>query len=186
MSKYLFIFSSLFLALGIHSGCSQTIITFPVADGFDFPVGPPNARKYYNANPFGTDLHLGDDWNGVGGGNTDFGDPVYSIGIGIVSVAEDFGPGWGNVVRVLHNIGTFDQPQLIESLYAHLDKMHVAVGDTLQRGQQLGTIGDAHGAYYAHLHLEIRSKAGMPLGGGYSENTAGYLDPTKFIKARRP
>ena len=80
------------------------------------------------------------------------------LALGIVSEAKDFGNGWGNVVRVIHNIGTPDQPRLIEALYAHLDTMMVIVGDTLQRGQKLGTIGDAHGAYYAHLHFEIRKK----------------------------
>ncbi|HEX2898250.1 MAG TPA: hypothetical protein VHS96_00880, partial [Bacteroidia bacterium] len=24
-------------------------VVIPVADGFDFPVGPPDAKKYYNA-----------------------------------------------------------------------------------------------------------------------------------------
>ncbi len=27
-------------------------------------------RGYYNAQVFGKNNHLGDDWNGVGGGNT--------------------------------------------------------------------------------------------------------------------
>lgn len=158
----------------------------PPADGFDFPVGPPNAKGYYNAQKFTRNNHLGDDWNGNGGGNTDLGDPVYAIGIGIVSLAEDLGGGWGNVVRVLHNIGTTQTPEIIESLYAHLDSIYVKQGDTLSRSQQLGTIGDAHGNYFAHLHLELRLEPGLPIGGGYAEDTTGYTDPTRFIKAHRP
>ncbi len=156
------------------------------ADGFDFPVGPPDARKYYNAQPFGENDHLGDDWNGTGGGDSDLGDPVHSIAGGIVTVAEDFEAGWGNVVRVQHNIGTADAPELIESLYAHLDSFYVAVGDTLERGELLGTIGNAHGAYWAHLHFEIRDTVDLPLGGGYSPVTTGYMDPTAFIRSHRP
>ena len=154
-------------------------------DGFDFPVGPPDAKKYYNAQPFQKNDHLGEDWNGVGGGNTDKGDPVYSTADGEVSSAEDAGPGWGNVVRVQHNVGTETNPKIIESLYAHLDHMDVIAGQSLKRGQKIGTIGDAHGAYWAHLHFEMRWDPNMPLGGGYSKDTTGFLIPTQYIKAHR-
>jgi murein DD-endopeptidase MepM/ murein hydrolase activator NlpD len=161
------------------------IIPLP-ADGFDFPVGPPDAKKYYNAQGFQTNSHLGEDWNGVGGGNTDLGDPVFATALGIVVSATDEGSGWGNVVRMYHNIGTAAQPRLIESLYAHLDQVQVSLHDTLQRGQQLGTIGDAHGAYWAHLHFELRHQIDMPLGGGYSDDTTGFWVPTHYIKQHRP
>lgn len=156
------------------------------ADGFDFPVNPPDAKHYYNAQGFQVNHHLGEDWNGVGGGNTDKGDPVFSVAKGVVTVAEDAGPGWGNVVRVVHNVGSLAQPRLIESLYAHLDTVLVNVADTVRRGHRLGTMGDAHGAYWAHLHLEMRWKAGLPLGGGYSADTTGFLHPTAYILSHRP
>lgn len=155
------------------------------ADGFDFPVGPPDARGYYNAQGFQKNSHLGEDWNGLGGGNTDKGDPVYATADGKVVSAEDAGPGWGNVLRIQHNVGTLEEPRIIESLYAHLDRMDVREGNSVKRGQQIGTIGDAHGAYWAHLHFEMRWKPDMPLGGGYSTDTTGFLVPTKYIKAHR-
>ncbi len=155
------------------------------ADGFDFPVGPPDGKKYYNAQGFGENLHLGDDWNGIGGGNTDMRDPVFAIASGKVKFAEDNGAGWGNVVLIQHNIGTLTEPKFVESLYAHLDTMIATPGQTVQRGQQIGTIGDAHGAYAAHLHFEIRDDTLLPIGGGYSEETEGYLNPTQFIKTHR-
>lgn len=37
-------------------------------DGFDFPVGKPDADGYYNAQDFQENYHLGEDWNGNGGG----------------------------------------------------------------------------------------------------------------------
>ena len=156
------------------------------SDGFDFPVGPPDGKGYYNAQVFTKNDHLGDDWNGVGGGNTDLGDPVYSVANGIVVFAEDWGGGWGNVVRVWHNLGTLEAPELVESLYGHLDTIMVDLGDTLSRGEQLGTIGDAHGNYYAHLHLEIRDSIDLPIGGGYDSDTLGWRNPTQFIRANRP
>jgi murein DD-endopeptidase MepM/ murein hydrolase activator NlpD len=155
-----------------------------VSDGFDFPVGPPDARGYYNAQKFGKNNHLGDDWNGTGGGNSDLGDPIYCIGNGYVTSAYQYGTGWGNVIRVVHYIKEKDE--FVESLYAHCDTMLVKKGDWVKRGEKIATIGNANGAYWAHLHLEIRTTVDMGLGGGYSSETTGFVDPTKFIKANRP
>lgn len=164
---------------------AQEPIVIPPTDGFDFPIGPPDAKGYYNAQKFMENAHLGEDWNGVGGGNTDLGDPVYATAKGLVHFAEDHGPGWGNIIRIHHNIGDSTTPDIIESLYAHLDTMHVAAGEFVKKGQQIGTIGNADGAYYAHLHFEMRWDTSLPIGGGYAVDTAGFLVPTAFIKAHR-
>jgi murein DD-endopeptidase MepM/ murein hydrolase activator NlpD len=149
------------------------------SDGFDFPVGPPNADGYYDAQPFGgPDHHLGNDWNGNGGLDTDLGDPVFATSSGIVVDATDYHGGWGNVIRIQHPCG-------IESLYAHLDVIGVNIGMYVKRGQQIGTIGDAHGRYRAHLHFELRDRP-LPLGEGYSEFHNGWLDPTAFVRLHRP
>ena len=157
-----------------------------IAKGFDFPVNPPDAKKYYNAQPFGENRHLGDDWNGVGGGNTDLGDPVFAIADGVVVAAKQYGGGWGNVVRIVHCLEKHPTYQFVESVYAHLDKIKIADGTLVKKGQLVGTIGNANGRYWAHLHLELRSDIELPIGGGYSTDTTGYLDPTAFIKANRP
>jgi len=151
-------------------------------DGFDFPVGKPDAVGYYNAQKFGENNHLGDDWNGVGGGNSDLGDPVFSVANGWVSEAYDAGAGWGNVIRVIHKVS---DSSYVESIYAHLEKMDVKKNEGIKKGVQLGTIGNAGGIYYAHLHLEIRSEPELPLGGGYSPVQVGYLDPTSHIQNNR-
>ncbi len=153
----------------------------PVSSGFDFPIGWPNTEGYYNAQKFTENNHLGEDWNGKGGGDSDLGDDVHTCSDGIVFYAGDLKGGWGNVVRILHNTGTKEKPVWIESVYAHLDKILVKENQILKRGDKIGTIGTAHGKYKAHLHLEIRDVVGMEIGGGYSENTKGYLDPTQFI-----
>lgn len=169
--------------VGFALGCGAAQSAPPLAHGFVFPVGPPGAEGYYDAQPFGENQHLGSDWNGVRGGNSDLGDPVYSAAAGRVSFAEDVGGGWGRVVRVVHRLPGGEQ---VESLYAHLDSISVQRGDTLTRGQQLGTIGTAHGKYLAHLHFEIRVRVGAPLGGGYGVPEQGQVDPTAFLRAHRP
>lgn len=153
-----------------------------VALSFDFPVGKPDGKGYYNAQGFGENNHLGDDWNAVTGGNTDLGDPVYAIANGKVLFAKDVKGGWGNVIRIVHILPDSSR---VESLYAHCDEIKVKEQQWVRKGEQIGTIGDAHGRYFAHLHFEIRSKVGLPIGGGYSEKTDGYLDPTKFILSHR-
>ncbi|MFD2561751.1 M23 family metallopeptidase [Aquimarina rubra] len=148
-----------------------------IARGFDFPVGKPNANGYYNAQKFQENNHLGDDWNGVGGGNSDLGDPIYAIANGYVSFSEDIGGGWGNVIRIIHQY----KDRYYESVYAHCQTINIKQGDFVKKGQTIATIGNANGIYYAHLHLELRDDIFMDIGGGYSENSKGYLDPTKFI-----
>jgi murein DD-endopeptidase MepM/ murein hydrolase activator NlpD len=168
--------------------CASTPAAPPPArcGGFDFPVGPPDADGYYDAQPFGTNLHLGSDYNGNGGGDSDLGDPVHAVARGKVVLAEDLGGGWGNVVRIVHACETGP----MESLYAHLDALHVAPGMWIDRGMTLGTIGTAHGQYLAHLHFELRDVVGLPVGGGYdeaaSDGESGWVDPTAFIRAHRP
>jgi murein DD-endopeptidase MepM/ murein hydrolase activator NlpD len=107
---------------------------------------------------------------------------VYASADGVVTVAEDFGGGWGLVVRVVHRFEEEDGVDVVETVYAHLDEMYVEPGDYLLRGDLLGTIGDAHGVYVPHLHFELRTDPGMRLGGGYDRLGIGYTDPRAFVR----
>lgn len=151
---------------------------------FDYPVGWPNARGYYVAQCFGgTKSHLGVDWNGIGGGNSDYGDPVYAISNGTVVFCRDAGGGWGNVIRIVHPVTTKNS---IEAIYAHLADIRVSSGDKVKRGEIIGSIGDANGYYLAHLHFEVRTKAGLPLGAGYGDNRNDlFCDPNQFVDKHR-
>jgi murein DD-endopeptidase MepM/ murein hydrolase activator NlpD len=156
-------------------------IEFVVSNGFDFPVGKPDGKGYYNAQKFQENNHLGDDWNGVGGGNSDLGDSIYAIGNGYISEAKDYEGGWGNVIRIIH----LYKGKLYESLYAHCDSIYVKPNQFVNKGDQIATIGNCDGIYYAHLHLEIRDSVDLEIGGGYSTITKGYLNPTEFISKNR-
>ena len=153
--------------------------------GFDFPVGKPNAEGYVLTQQFGQNNHLGEDWNGIGGGNTDLGDPVYSIANGLVTFSRNVCCGWGNVIRVVHYQPNNPEMPYVESVYAHLNELKVLPGQLIERGQPIGSIGNADGTYLAHLHLELRNFINMSLGPGYSEDRFGYLVPSDYIRKNR-
>lgn len=156
-----------------------------VADGFDFPVGKPDAENYYMSRGF-LRHHPGEDWNGVGGGNSDLGDPVYSIGNGLVVFARDARRGWGNVVIVPHTYLSGRQLRTIDSFYAHLERVTVREGQHVTRGMQVGTIGTNRGMYTAHLHFEIRQNLSIGINrSAFRNDFVNYHVPTKFIRAHR-
>ena len=162
-----------------------------LADGFDFPVGKPNADGYYKAR--GMRLrepaqHYGEDWNGRSGGDTDLGDPVYAAADGIVTFAHDVQVGWGNMVLTRHAFRdpATGQVRFVDTLNGHLDKIMVKDGQQIKRGQQIGTIGTAHGHYPAHLHFEIRLNihTGMQRS-SVPADLNNWADPTEFINRYR-
>ena len=153
--------------------------------GYEPTALTPELQAQNFSQKFGKNNHLGEDWNGTGGGNSDMGDPVYAISDGVVVSAIHHKLGWGRVLRIVHNMGNREKPQYIESLYAHLNEFKVKAGTLVKKGDLIGTIGNANGRYLAHLHLELRDQINLPLGGGYSKNTKGFLNPTTFIKANK-
>jgi murein DD-endopeptidase MepM/ murein hydrolase activator NlpD len=164
---------------------------FP-AKSFAYPIGEKDyvTEKndwwdwWYNAQDFGENRHLGEDWNKTTGGNTDCGEPVFAAADGQITLAEDAGAGWGNVVIVEHTAADGTKTQ---SLYGHLETIARTEG-AVKRRERIGTIGGANGRYPCHLHFEIRF-ADCPLwnqtGGGYSETRYGWIDPSEFIDKNR-
>lgn len=162
-----------------------------IADRFDYPLGDGKkltAAKdgldaWFNALDFGSDNHLGEDWNKNSGGNTDCGEPVYAAGNGIVSFSGDAGPGWGNVVIVTHSLRNGTK---VQTLYGHLQSIAKSEG-VVDRREQIGKIGNANGKYLCHLHFELRESTSWmwdKAGPGYSTDRSGWLDPSDFIDAR--
>lgn len=158
-----------------------------LADGFDFPVGKPEGSGYYKARGFWPNGHLGEDWNGKGGGNTDLGDPVYACADGIVVQSKDIRVGWGNVVIIRHVYRETDGSlKVIDSLYGHLNERYVTLNQRVKRGQKVGAIGTNRGMYLAHLHFEIRKNLAIGMNRSSFDRTLNsYHDPTKFIRAHR-
>ncbi len=158
-----------------------------LADGFDFPVGKPDAVNYYKFRGFWPNGHLGEDWNGKGGGNSDLGDPIYTMGRGVVVLSEDVKVGWGNCIIVRHAYrdatGKID---MVDSLYAHLLERKVRVGELVERGQLVGTMGGNNGMYAVHLHFEIRKNLQIGMNRSqFARDYSNYHSPTTFINAHR-
>jgi murein DD-endopeptidase MepM/ murein hydrolase activator NlpD len=161
------------------------LASLPTARRFDFPIGTEHGAFSYNAQPFTENRHLGDDVNGIGGENSDLGDPVYAIADGRVLLAGEGGPGWGNIIIVLHAYEESGKRQYVQSLYGHLDTMSVEPAQDVKRGEQIATVGNANGRYLAHLHLEMREFVTPFIGPGYRSDTRGWINPSEFIRKHR-
>jgi murein DD-endopeptidase MepM/ murein hydrolase activator NlpD len=76
------------------------------------------------------------------------GTPVRTVGEGVVAFAGEQN-GFGNVVIVKHN-------NTDETLYAHLSRIDVRVGQSVTQGQKVGAVGSTGWATGPHLHFEFR------------------------------
>ncbi len=161
------------------------LASVPTATRFDFPIGSENGAFAYNAQRFTENKHLGDDLNGIGGENSDLGDPIFAVADGRVLLARDGGPGWGKVIIVLHAYEENGERKYVQSYYGHLDTILVAPPRDVHRGEQIGTVGTGNGRYFAHLHFEMREFITPFVGPGYRAETRGWLNPSGFIAAHR-
>lgn len=101
-----------------------------------------------------------DPW-GIPHRGTDFaaanGTPIYAIAAGVISAA---GPvnSYGNCVQISH--GTASDGSRYDSLYAHMSRIAVNQGQSVQKGDVIGYVGNTGNVYGAnggyHLHLELR------------------------------
>ena len=103
-------------------------------------------------------MHSGMDFAGPRG------TPIYSTGEGVVTFSGRQ-RGYGIVVKIRHAFG-------FETVYAHLNKSRVKVGQRVERGERIGDMGSTGRSTGTHLHYEIRID-GKP------------VNPSKFIKAAR-
>ncbi len=167
-----------------------SVLPADVADGFDFPVGPPDGNGFHVVREaFGKDgPHAGEDWNGDGAPNSDLGAPIHAVAHGLVVFSENSSVGHGHVIILRHNYwDDKGRLQVCESSYHHLKERLVKAGDSVKRGQKIGTMGNANGLYPVHLHFELRKTPGMGLEQSkYEKSTKNYWEPSEFIPDHRP
>ncbi|MEM9981426.1 MAG: peptidoglycan DD-metalloendopeptidase family protein [Bacteroidota bacterium] len=92
--------------------------------------GPRNGRYHY-----GIDLAL------------PVGENVYSVFDGIIRISS-YNGGYGNFVVIRHKNG-------LETLYGHLSKLRVKVGDEIKAGEIIGKIGSTGYSTGPHLHFSV-------------------------------
>lgn len=98
----------------------------------------------YRSNPFhgGSEFHQGIDFAAP------IGTPVYATGDGVVVTAGMDDGGYGNQIEINHGSGYVTK-------YAHLSAYRIAKGDSVQRGQLIGLIGNTGYSTGPHLHYEV-------------------------------
>lgn len=76
---------------------------------------------------------------------------VYASAAGrvIVSRASGWNGGYGNYIVIEHNNGT-------QTLYSHLSRNLVSVGQSVDQGQVIGLLGNTGLSTGPHLHFELR------------------------------
>lgn len=140
--------------------CDPLTADFCITEGhflFQNPILPPGSISVdptyrYGSTQNGTrDPHHGVE---IGKG---FGTPIHAAGEGVVQFAgpdeeaiyspwRDF---YGNVVVIRHADDMY-------TLYAHLSKVDVRVGDEVEAGDLIGEMGQSGAATGSHLHFEVR------------------------------
>lgn len=190
--------------------------TVLLSNGFDFPIGGKDGKNgytsmidqkkynsWYISTPVGDSdnwgIHTGEDWNGIGGGNTDAGQTVYSIAKGLVLEIQPLPINqMGKTLMVKHSYLENDSIKTVYAVYAHLKTIQVNVGDTIMKGQAIDNIFDGmkngKNEMHAHLHLEIRksSMSNYPLlywpsldGKDKAWINSNYEIPSDFINKHR-
>jgi len=76
------------------------------------------------------------------------GSPIYPVGAGVIEFAGRVFDGKGNIVVIDHGDG-------LKSLYAHMGKIEVGVGNTVDTKTAIGTVGLTGHTTGPHVHLEI-------------------------------
>jgi murein DD-endopeptidase MepM/ murein hydrolase activator NlpD len=107
-------------------------------------LSSPVASAYSDVfGPRGNRFHTGIDFPGSRG------TPVVAAAAGRVAFAGFSLGGWGRLVTIAHGGGT-------RTMYAHLSRVGVRVGQYVQSGQRIGRVGSSGMSTGPHLHFEVR------------------------------
>jgi murein DD-endopeptidase MepM/ murein hydrolase activator NlpD len=79
------------------------------------------------------------------------GTPIYATADGLVEAAGFSPDGYGNKVKINHGYG-------YETLYGHMIKVNVQIGQSVTRGQVIGYVGSTGKSTGPHCHYEVMKK----------------------------
>ncbi|MDB5244985.1 MAG: putative peptidase [Parcubacteria group bacterium] len=130
---------------------STTTKTTSVKIGAD--ISALSATSGYFTNPVpGAILYQGIHGNNAVDLSAPSGTPIHAAAAGNVIISKGdaaWNGGYGSYVVVSHSNGT-------QTLYAHMSKDIISVGDTVSQGELLGYVGETGEATGNHLHFEVR------------------------------
>jgi murein DD-endopeptidase MepM/ murein hydrolase activator NlpD len=118
-------------------------------DQWNYPLDPIIITARFGQYGLWSSYHTGIDFNG----NT--GDPISAMTNGVVTEAGYDG-AYGNKTVVTLDDGT-------EIWYCHQNTIGVSVGETVTRGEVIGTVGATGNVTGSHLHVEVRPGGGDPV-----------------------
>ena len=95
--------------------------------------------------------------------------PVVASAAGVVSRAN-FSSSYGNVIYISHYI----DGQVYTTVYAHLRSMNVSAGQSVQKGQQIGLMGNTGNSFGQHLHFELYV-------GGWTASHSNAVNPLSYL-----
>jgi hypothetical protein len=103
--------------------------------------------------------HNGTDYAGA------HGSPIRAVGDGVVKSVAHNG-SYGKYVTIAHGNG-------YRTLYAHLSRTMVRMGQRVRKGQTIGGMGSTGTATGTHLHLEVLDRSSRP------------INPESFLQTRK-
>jgi len=166
------------------------LLPIPRPGVLEWPVPEGRMTQGYGATEFALRTYKGKFHNAIDIGKY-LGAEIMTAEDGIVisSGNQDLycpGGAYGKFVVVKHNNG-------LTTLYAHLSRYIVSVGQEVKRGEVIGYMGETGWAYGPHLHFTVfatntlpPAKPGFPEGTTASNTcgpmpVGGHLDPTQYF-----
>jgi murein DD-endopeptidase MepM/ murein hydrolase activator NlpD len=114
-------------------------------------------------------------------GTGDFGNAVKAWKSGRVAFAGWGGAdSYGNYIKINH-------PESEEStLYAHLSRIAVSIGDLVKGGDKIGNVGSTGNSSGPHLHFEIIGGTGPIMYGSPGAGVSGDIEMRSLLQERYP
>jgi murein DD-endopeptidase MepM/ murein hydrolase activator NlpD len=103
-------------------------------------ISPFGVKRLHNGKPTG-EIHAGIDQRGAPGA------PIRAVAAGVVKIVQPF--------NVLGGTVAIDHGQGLETMYLHMSKLNVVLGDHVKKGDVIGYVGSTGRANGPHLHWVV-------------------------------
>lgn len=123
--------------VGVISNLIKSPKAPAAASKMNWPCGAYRITQYFSWRHPGVDIAA------------KVGTPIYAADSGVVTIAQGgWNGGYGNTIVIDHGGGK-------KTRYGHLSKLFVKVGDTVDKGENIGAMGSTGRSTGSHLHFEI-------------------------------